>query len=116
APGVREARRRQRPDEVRADARCHRQRRRVPRLRGSALHHRPGADGRWWMRDVVVRGEPRSGGEPSAEMIEVVVRGEPRSGGEASSEMIEVVVRGEPRSGGEVSGEMIRKIVRAEAR
>jgi len=39
------------------------------------------------------------------------VRGEPRSGGEASGEMIEVVVRGEPRSGGEASGEMARKIV-----
>jgi len=44
------------------------------------------------MRDVVVRGEPRSGGEPSGEMIEVVVRGEPRSGGEASSEMARKIV------------------------
>jgi len=37
----------------------------------------------------IVRGEPRSGGEPSGEMIEIV-RGEPRSGGEPSGEMIEM--------------------------
>jgi len=42
------------------------------------------------MCDVVVRGEPRSGGEASGEMPEVVVRGEPRSGGEASGEMPEI--------------------------
>jgi hypothetical protein len=36
-----------------------------------------------------VRGEPRSGGETSGEMIEM--RGEPRSGGETSGEMIEII-------------------------
>ena len=40
-------------------------------------------------RSIALRGEPRSGGEPSGEMIEVV-RGEPRSGGEPSGEMIEM--------------------------
>jgi hypothetical protein len=40
---------------------------------------------------MVVRGEPRSGGEPSGEMIGMVVRGEPRSGGEPSGEMVLIV-------------------------
>jgi alpha/beta superfamily hydrolase len=62
---------------------------------------------------VVVRGEPRSGSEPSGEMIEIG-RGEPRSGGEPSGEMIEIG-RGEPRSGSEPSGEMI-EIGRGEPR
>jgi anthraniloyl-CoA monooxygenase len=62
---------------------------------------------------VAVRGESRSGGEPSGEMVEIV-RGEPRSGGEPSGEMVEIV-RGESRSGGEPSGEMV-EIVRGEPR
>src|SRR6266545_1240624 len=39
---------------------------------------------------MAVRGEPRSGGEPSPSMIEIAVRGEPRSGGEPSPSMIEI--------------------------
>jgi phosphoglycolate phosphatase-like HAD superfamily hydrolase len=54
---------------------------------------------------VAVRGEARSGAEPSGEMIGSV-RGEARSGAEPSGEMIGSV-RGEARSGAEPSGEMI---------